>query len=96
MKCQTNNMDKLERQLERCCDQMTLLHQRVGDARVRQQRAVKRGQRGVASSYKQQLQVLQSMYGLYYQTASVKAAEMERLCQDTQSVLIEDVQRAAN
>ena len=74
-----NTDSSLEKQLDRCCDQMMMLHCRALQMRSRYKKARKLGQTSSATSFKLQMEVFMRMYNLYHRSASRRAMLMEQL-----------------
>ena len=73
----TKSFQQVEKQLDRLCDQMQLLHNKISDLQVRQKRAAKRQQKEVCSLLHIQLGVLKGAYNIYHRTADRKCRELE-------------------
>ena len=73
----------IERQLERTCDQLHVLHSRIEMLRVRQKRFASRG---YVYSLQMELQVVEAVYAVYYKYGAMKAGQLMELDQsrDTQ------------
>ena len=69
----------LEKQLDKCCDQMVLLHHRAVEMKMRYKKAKRLGQRTSAISFRLQMEVFMNMYNLYHKSASRRALRLEEL-----------------
>lgn len=75
----TKSFPRVERQLDRICDQMQLLQGKISDLQIRHKRAMKRQQTDIAQLLDLQLGVLRGAYNVFYHTASRKATELESM-----------------
>ena len=69
----------LEKQLDKCCDQMVILHRRANEMKMRYKKAKRLGQTSSATSFRLQMEVFMNMYNLYYKSASRRALLLEEL-----------------
>ena len=69
----------LEKQLDKCCDQMVILHHRAIETKMRYKKAKRLGQTSSATSFRLQMKVFMNMYTLYHKSASRRALRLENL-----------------
>ena len=74
----TRSWAVIERQLERTCDQLHVLHSRIEMLRVRQKRFASRG---CVYSLQIELQVVEAVYAVYYKYGAMKAGQLMELDQ---------------
>ena len=71
--------ETLEKQLDKCCDQMVILHHRAIEMKMRYKKAKRLGQTSSANSFRLQMEVFMNMYNLYHKSASRRAQHLEEL-----------------
>ena len=84
MKASSNNrqsktsvtLKEVEKRLHRVCDQMTILHTKIQNLRLRYQRTRHTPGSPLNQSLSMQLNVLQGMYNAYYQYAAKQTQEL--------------------
>ena len=74
----------LEKQLDKCCDQMVILHHRASEMKMRYKKAKRLGQTSSATSFRLRMEVFMNMYNLYHKSASRRALRLEELAIITQ------------
>ena len=67
----------LEKQLDKCCDQMVILHHRAIEMKMRYKKAKRLGQTSSATSFRLQMAVFMNMYNLYHKSATCRALHVE-------------------
>lgn len=69
----------IEKQLDRTCDQLKVLHHRIEKLRVRQQRYTKHGSCAFVHCLQLELQVVERVYAMYYKYGEMKAVQLMEL-----------------
>ena len=69
----------VERQLNRTCDQLQVLHCRIETLRIRQQRYAKKGSCNSSHCLQMELQVTEGVYAVYYKYGEMKAGQLMEL-----------------
>ena len=75
-----------ERKLQRACDVLDKLGDKIHDLKVRRDRATRDGHKPAEYSLQLSLSTLENTRNMYYEFASVKAQQMEQLWDEMQSV----------
>ena len=71
----------IEKQLDRTCGQLQVLHRRIQELRVRDRRIAKQPRGSYATCVQMELQVVEGIYAAYNQYGTMKAGQLMRLDQ---------------
>ena len=71
-----NTFEEVEGRLNKCCDQMAVLLDKIASMQARLKRAKSLGNVLLVQSLDMQLKVLKNMYNMYYQYAENRADEL--------------------
>ena len=81
----------IERQLDRTCGQLQVLHRRIEELRVRRGRVTKQRHVSYTDCVQMELQVVEGIYSAYYEYGAMKADHLMQLHQrDDPRVTVED------
>ena len=75
-----------ERKLQRACDVLDKLGDKIHDLKVRRDRATRDGHKPTEYSLQLSLSTLENTRNMYYEFASLKSQQMEQLWEEMQSV----------
>lgn len=77
----------VEKKIHKACDQMTILHNRIQNLRLRYKRTKQNPGSPLNQSLSMQLNILQGMYNVYYQYAAKQTEKLKVLyCQGLEEV----------
>ncbi|KAI0224272.1 hypothetical protein LSAT2_024718 [Lamellibrachia satsuma] len=81
----------IERQLDRTCGQLQILHRRIEELRVRRGRVAKQRRGSYTDRMQMELQVVEGIYFAYYEYGAMKAGQLMQLRhRDDPRVTVED------
>ena len=81
MRSSAKSWSVIEKQLDRTCGQLQVLHRRIQELRVRGRCIAKQPRGSYHTCIQMELQVVESIYAAYYEYGTMKAGQLMRLDQ---------------